>query len=118
MSIDEPGPRPENVRGSPMPEPNHPQDSKPIADAASLFDTDEVRPFSAPPVASTSAGTAKASDGYELEADPFPDVDELPRPVALPEPVERPRSRPEPAPKAQPEPQPKRAPEPVSELTG
>jgi hypothetical protein len=78
-----------------MPDPSHPEDAKPIADAASLFDTDEIRPFRAPPV----AGTAKTSGGYDLEADPFPAEDEPPRPVALPEPVERPKARPSPKPR-------------------
>jgi hypothetical protein len=93
-----------------MPEPSRPEDTKPIANAASLFDTDEVRPIHAPPVASTAAGASKASDGYDLEADPFPAIDDPPRPVVLPEPVERPKAPPKPKPRAA------QAPDP--ELTG
>ncbi|WP_435010978.1 hypothetical protein P12x_002269 [Tundrisphaera lichenicola] len=79
-----------------------PHDPKPIADAASLFDTDEIRPYSAPPIAEP-AQAAVASDGYDLAIDPLlPASEEPPRPVALPVPVERPRSRPAPKPKARP----------------
>ena len=85
-----------------MPDPSHPEDPKPIADVASLFDTDEVRPFQAPPVPSSASGVPSASGGYDLEADPTPVDDEPPRPVVLPEPVERPRARPKPKPKPQP----------------
>src|SRR3954454_19584934 len=94
-----------------MPEPTHSEDPKPIADVASLFDTDEIRPFQAPPVASTAPNNAPPAGGYDLEADPFPD-DEPPRPVVLPEPVERPRARPRPKPK------PQLTPDPDSDLTG
>src|SRR4051812_42002582 len=92
-----------------MTDPSHPEDRKPIADVASLFDTDEIRPFQAPPVASPASG-ASAAGGYDLEADPSSAEEEPPRPVVLPEPVERPRARPKPKPRP--------TPDPDSELTG
>ena len=83
-----------------MPDPRPSQDPKPIADAGSLFDTDEVRPISVPPASTPTS----ASEGYDLEGFSVPDVEEPPRPVVLPTPVERPKakspSQPKPKPKS------------------
>ena len=75
-----------------MPDPSHPDDPKTIGKPASLFDTDEVRPIQVPPAPVPSP--AAASDGYELEGVPFPEVEEPPRPVPIPSPpVERPKPK-------------------------
>ena len=87
-----------------MPDPIRPDDSKAIGDAASLFDTDEIRPIQVPPspAAGTSGGApAPISDGYDLDGVPFPEVEEPPRPVPIPAPpVDRPKARSRPKPKA------------------
>ncbi len=79
-----------------MPDPRRPDETEPIADAASLFDTGEVRPYMAPSPPPSAAPAPAVADGYDLEADPFAGRDEPPRPAPIPEPVERPRARPEP----------------------
>lgn len=80
-----------------MPDPRRPDETEPIADAASLFDTGEVRPDMASSPPPSAAPAPAGADGYDLEADPFAGRDEPPRPVPIPEPVERPRARPEPS---------------------
>jgi hypothetical protein len=86
-----------------MPDPNRPDDPKTIGDAESLFDTDELRPIKVPPPAPTTPSAPPShpsvSDGYELEGVSFPEVDEPPRPVPIPTPVERPKARSVPKPK-------------------
>jgi hypothetical protein len=85
-----------------MPDPSPSQDPKPIADAGSLFDTDEVRPIQIPPSSAPSASSpASHPEGYDLEGYSIPDLEEPPRPVELPTPVERPK--PKPGAKTQPE---------------
>jgi hypothetical protein len=78
-----------------MSDPSRSNDPKPIGEAGSLFDTDEIRPIYRPePLASTSAGPP-ATDGYELEGGPIPDDEELPLPVPIPippRPVDRPKA--------------------------
>ena len=79
-----------------MPDPSHPDDPKPIGDAASLFDTDEIRPIQrAPgsPARRLRAAPPAASEGYELEGVSFPEVDEPPGRSPIPPPVERPKAR-------------------------
>jgi hypothetical protein len=76
-----------------MPEPSQP-DPQPIGDAASLFDTDEIRPIQVPPAGSASGTPVSPSDGYDLEGVSFPEVEEPPRPVSIPSPpVDRPRPK-------------------------
>ncbi len=83
-----------------MPDPSRPDDPKPpIGDPASLFDTDELRPINPPPTP-TPAG---ASDGYDLEVDPYAPARPAagPDPAPLPTTGERPGAR-----KARPAPEP------------
>lgn len=84
-----------------MPEPDRPDDRESIADAASLFGTDEIRPIRVPPPASPPP--AAASGGYDLDAPTTPDDDLAPpAPVLLPTPSERPRARSRPKPQPAP----------------
>lgn len=81
-----------------MPDPSRPDDTKPIADPASLFDTDEVREIRAP--APPPEAHPAASEGYDLVEIPDPGPDEPPRPVVSPVPVDRPKAKAKPKPKA------------------
>ncbi len=84
-----------------MPDPSPSQDPKPIADAGSLFDTDEVRPIHKPTASTPPPSSSPSpSDGYDLEGYAVPEVEETPRPVVLPIPVERPRAKSQPRPRA------------------
>ena len=89
-----------------MPDPNHPDDPKPIGQAASLFDTDEVRPIQVPETPPTAASapptSAPNAGGYDLEGVSFPEVEEPPRPVPIPSPlVDRPSAKSRPKPQVQ-----------------
>jgi hypothetical protein len=78
-----------------MPDPSHSNESKPVGEAASLFDTDEIRPIRVP--APPEAAGSPEVDGYDLEGGPIPDDDELPAPVPIPipsRPVDRPKAKP------------------------
>ena len=87
-----------------MPDPTRPDGPEKIADAASLFDTDEVRPYQAPvspPRPRISEPEPARPDpvvgGYDLEMTP-PEVlsqeYDAPSPPNLPPPVARSRSKP------------------------
>ncbi len=73
-----------------MPDPSPSQDPKPIADAGALFGTDDIRPIDIPPPKNLPAS---ATEGYDLEGFSFPEVEEPPRPLELPTPVERPKAK-------------------------
>jgi hypothetical protein len=80
-----------------MPDPSHSNESKPVGEAASLFDTDDIRPIRVP--APPEAASSPEVDGYDLDGGPIPDDDELPAPVPIPipsKPVDRPKARPKP----------------------
>ena len=90
-----------------MPDPSRPDDPKTTGDAASLFDTDEIRPIQVPPSVPAPAGSASDTsapvpDGYDLEGVSFPEVEEPPRPVPIPPPpVDRPKAKSRPKPKVE-----------------
>ena len=80
-----------------MPDPS-PSDPRPTGDAASPFDTDEIRPIQVP---AGVPAASPASEGYDLEGYSVPEVDEPPPPVAIPSPpVDRPGPKPRPKPTA------------------
>jgi hypothetical protein len=88
-----------------MPDPSHPDDTRPIGKPASPFDTDEIRPIKmAPEPVSSMPAPPPGTDGYELEGVSFPDeVEEPPRPVPIPAPpVEQPKVKMRPKPREQP----------------
>ncbi len=74
-----------------MPDPGRRDESRPIGDAGSLFDTDEIRPIQVPlPPSSSSSPPPPAEGGYDLEGYSEPGAEESPRPVVIPPPpVER-----------------------------
>ena len=87
-----------------MPDPNPLDDPKPIGQAASLFDTDEIRPIRVPepPRPAASAIPAPSSEGYDLDGVSFAEPEEPPRPVVIPTPpVDRPKAKPRPKPKVE-----------------
>jgi hypothetical protein len=75
-----------------MSDPSRSNDPKPIGDAGSLFDTDELRPLRVKP--SSETARPPSNEGYDLEGGPIADDEELPQPVPIPipsKPVERPK---------------------------
>ncbi len=113
-----------------MPEPRRPDDAEPIADAASVFDSGEVRTFNAPaaspePKAEPKprpAAEADPGDGYDLEVDPYAAPKgpaSAPAPIPFdPDPLpttgQRPGRRPEGT--ADPDPEPEPPPPPRAEV--
>ena len=97
-----------------MPDPSRPDDAEPIADAASAFDSGELRAFQ-PPKETPAAAEASPGGGYDLEVDPYAGSTLGPDPVSIdPDPLpmtgqragKRVRAEIDPPAAAEPEPEP------------
>ncbi len=104
-----------------MPDPSRPDDAEPIADAASVFDSGELRALHTP-ASPGPASEPEPDGGYDLEVDPYaaphaPDptpIDPNPLPMTGQRAGKRPKAAPDPDPRPEPEPEP--APPPRAEV--